>query len=161
MTGTFASLRAQHKDCFLLAGGDKNDLDLQQLLSVAPSLHMLNTKPTYGQKNIDVMVTDMAHLYAESVIIPNVPTDIPDGQPGGGKASDHPIVYCHPKTSSSSAPAKVCTIKKTRRICQEKMNKVGRWLQQEQWDCVREAGSASGMASEFARTMEQKLDEIC
>ena len=34
----------------------------------------------------------MVHLYKESAIIQNVPTDIPDGQPGEGKPSDHPIV---------------------------------------------------------------------
>jgi hypothetical protein len=44
----YSALKAKHKDCFFLMGGDKNDMDLEQLLDiVAPSLHMMNTKPTY------------------------------------------------------------------------------------------------------------------
>ena len=58
---------------------------------------MHKTRPNHGTKNIDVLVSDMVHLYSEPLIIPNVPTDIPDGQPGGGKVSDHPIVYSKPR----------------------------------------------------------------
>ena len=78
-------------------GGDKNDLQIKNILEIAPSLHMHNTKPTYGRKNIDILVSDMVHLYRESTVIPNVPTDIPDGHPGGGKQSDHSIVYSEPR----------------------------------------------------------------
>ena len=70
-----------------MVAGDKNDLDIKRLLDISPTLHTFNTKPTHGTNNIDIIITDMAHLYGESVIIPNVPTDIPDGQPGGGKQS--------------------------------------------------------------------------
>jgi cAMP phosphodiesterase len=48
ITINYSVLKAKHKDCFFLMGGDKNDVDLKQLLDiVAPSLHMMNTKPTY------------------------------------------------------------------------------------------------------------------
>ena len=71
-------------------GGDKNELDIQHLLDISPNFHMHNTKPTHGTKNIDVLVSDMVHLYGESRIVPNVSTDIPAGQPGGGK---HLIIH--------------------------------------------------------------------
>ena len=47
--------------------------------------------------NIDVIISDIAYLYHESEILPSVPIDIPADQPGGGKASDHPIVMSKPK----------------------------------------------------------------
>ena len=67
-----------------MTGGDKNDLDIGNILDLSPTFHMHNTKPTHGRKNIDVLVSDMVHFYSESIIVPNVPTDIPVGQPGGG-----------------------------------------------------------------------------
>ena len=116
-----------------MMGGDKNDLDIKRLLDISPTLHSLNTKPTHGKKNIDIIITDMVHLYEESVIIPNVLTDIPDGQPGGGKRSDHPILYSRPRTSMLKQPDNEVIIKKTRRIDDEKMRKVGQWIQRETW----------------------------
>ena len=55
-------------------------------------------------------------LFSESIIIPNVPTDIPDGQPGGGKQSDHPIVYCEPRSDCIRKPARQVEVKMTRRM---------------------------------------------
>ena len=75
----------------LSSEGDKNDLEIRNILDISPTFHMHNTKATHGDKNIDVLVSDMVHLFSESIIIPNVETDIPDGQPGGGKQSDHPM----------------------------------------------------------------------
>ena len=84
----YSELKVKHKNFFFLMGGDKNDLDTKKLLDISPALHMLNTKPTHSTKNIDVLITDMAHLYHESVILPSVPTDIPPGHQGGGQPSD-------------------------------------------------------------------------
>ena len=44
-------------------------LDIKQILGISPTFHMHNTKPTYGKKNIDVLVSDMVHLFDEPVII--------------------------------------------------------------------------------------------
>ena len=64
-------------------GGDINDLEVQKLLDISPTFHMLNTKLTYGQANIDVIISDIAHLCHESVILRSVPTYIPADQPWG------------------------------------------------------------------------------
>ena len=76
----YSELKVKHKDFLFLVGGDKNDLDSRKILDISPTLHMMNTKPTYGNKNIDVLISDMAHLYHESVILQSVPTDIPSNQ---------------------------------------------------------------------------------
>ena len=98
----YSELKTVHKNFFFLTGGDKNDLDISNILDISPSLHMRNTRPTHGKKNIDVLVSDMVHLYSEPIIIQNVLTDIPDGQPGGGKRSEHPIIYSTPRLERAS-----------------------------------------------------------
>ena len=127
-------LKAVYKGFFFVSGGDKNDLDIKNILEISPNLHMHNTRPTYGDKNIDVLVSDMAHLYSEPKIIPNVPTDIPDGQPGGGKPSDHPIVYCNPRLERLTKTAKEVVIKKTRRFNEARKRNIANWIQHESWE---------------------------
>ena len=88
----------------------------------------------------------MVHLFQESIIIPNVPTDIPDGQPGGGKPSDHPIVFSRPRLDAASKPAKQVVVKKTRRVDSNRISKLAQWIQYESWQHVYDGNTASGMA---------------
>ena len=143
--------------CFL-TGGDKNDLEVKNILDISPNLHMHNTRPTHGKKNIDILVSDMAHLYDEPYIIPNVPTDIPDGQPGGGKPSDHPIVYCKPRLERQSKPAKQVVVKKTRRFSNLQKKDVANWIQHESWE---ELFNSDKPAETFVQIVFEKLNKIC
>ena len=119
---------------------------------------MHNTRPTHGKKNIDVLVSDMVHLYSEPIIIQNVQTDIPDGQPGGGKRSDHPIIYSTPRLERASKSAKELVVKKTRRFNESTKMKLARWIQHESWE---ELFNSSNMAEKFEELVVQKLDDIC
>ena len=149
ITINYTELKARHKDCFFVTGGDINDLNIKNILDISPTFHLHNTKPTHGRKNIDVLVSDMVHLYQESSIVPNVPTDIPDGQPGGGKPSDHPIVISRPRLEAASKPAKQLVFKKTRRVDSWRIQKLAQWIQHESWQSVYDGNSASGMADNF------------
>ena len=42
----YFSLKAQHPSSAFICGGDKNDLDINLLLNICPSLHQIVTKPT-------------------------------------------------------------------------------------------------------------------
>ena len=161
ITINYAALKVKYKDTFFIAGGDKNGLDIRKLTDISPSFHTVNTKPTHGDKNIDVIITDMAHLYGESVIIPNVKTDIPDGQPWSGKTSDHPIVYSRPRSNMIKQPEKEVIIKSIRRFNEDKKRMVGHWIQQETWEEVFNAGSSSRMAVKFQEVVFRNLDTIC
>ena len=161
ITIKYTELKSRYKDCFFLTGGDKNDLDIRNILDISPILHMHNTKPTHGQKNIDVLVSDMVHLYGESVVIPNVPTDIPDGQPGGGKPSDHSIMFCEPRLGTWSKPARQQVIKKTRRVDDHKKRQLAKWIQTESWESVFNGGGASEMANSLVELVNTKMDIIC
>ena len=58
-------------------------------------------------------------------------------------------------------PDKEVIIKKTRRLDDKKMRKVGQWIQRETWEEVFNANSASGMAEKLPELVFRKLDEIC
>ena len=161
ITINYTQLKAGNRDCFFLVGGDKNELDVRHILDISPNLHMHNTKPTHGQKNIDILISDMVHLYNESVIFPSVPTDIPPGRPGGGQPSDHSVVMCRPRLERLSKPAKEMIVKKTRRVDDAKKMKIGQWIQQESWETVFNCKSSSQMASQFTKLVFEKLDQIC
>ena len=161
ITINYETLKAGNKDCFFLLGGDKNDLDIRHLLDISPNFHQHNTKPTHNLKNIDVMVSDMVHLYGDSEIYPSVPTDIPDGQTGGGKPSDHSVVVSRPRLERLSKPARELVTKKTRRMDDEKKMRIGQWVQQESWEDVYNGNTASGMAVQFTKVVFEQLDKIC
>ena len=103
----------------------------------------------------------MVHLYGESVIIPNVPTDIPDGQPGGGKISDHPIVYCVPRLKKGEQPARRLVIKKTRRIDSHRISQLAGWIQHKSWEELYNSKSSSDMAEKLIELVNGKMDQIC
>ena len=157
----YTELKTKYKDFFFLTGGDKNDLDIRNILDISSTLHMHNTKPTHGNKNIDVLVSDFVHLFSESEIVPNVPTDIPDGQPGGGKTSDHPIVVCTPRMEIGSKPSRQVAVKKTRRVDSRKMKKLADWIQHESWEKVFDGKDSSEMAEKLIELVEEKMEEIC
>ena len=151
----------RHKNTFFMAGGDKNELDIKNLLDISPTFHNLNTKHTHGNKNIDVIVTDRTHLFEESVIMPNIPTDIPDGQPGGKKTSDQPIVFSRPRTNMIKPPKKEVIVKKLRRIDDETLRKIGQRIQRETWEEVFDANSASIIAVKLPEVIMKQLELIC
>ena len=103
----------------------------------------------------------MVHLFCDSTIIPNVLTYIPDGHPGGGKRSDHPIVYCKPRTDKTEKPARQVEIKKTRRMNIQKKTELVAWIQHESWEEVFDGKSSSGMAAKLIEVVERKINYIC
>ena len=48
-----ANLKSKYKDCFFLTGGDKNDLDVGNILDLSPALHMHNTNSTYAYRLLE------------------------------------------------------------------------------------------------------------
>ena len=103
----------------------------------------------------------MVHLFCDSTIIPNVLTYIPDGHPGGRKPSDHPIVYCEPRLEAVTKPARGLVVKKTRRVDDDRMRQLARWIQQESWESVFDGSGSSGMAENLTNLVHTKLEEIC
>ena len=100
----------------------------------------------------------MVHLYRESNVIQNVPTNIPDGQPGGGKQSDHSVVFCQPRLESLSKPARVMVMKKIRRFNENRKRRFATWIQSESWDNIF---NSKNKAEKMIEMVNGNLDQIC
>ena len=150
-----SELKAAHKDFFFQAGGDKNNFDIKHILDISPNLHMHNTGPKHGTQNINVLVSDMVHLYSDPLLTPNVPTDIPDG---GGKVSDHPIVYSKPRLEGWKKSATEVVIQRARRLNEARKAQLAKWIQHESWEALYDS---TNRADKFIEVVFEKLDAIC
>ena len=131
ITINFTELKTRYKDCYFLTGGDINDLIVRNILDISPTFHIHNTKPTHGRIKHRHFNFRHGTLLQRVCDNPKCPHQIPDGQPGGCKPSDHPIVVCEPKLDISSKPARQLVTKKTRRVDGNKKRKFAQWIQHE------------------------------
>ena len=91
------SKTTQHGECVVLICGDRNDLEVEKLLSGDPSLRqiVLHNTNKNKEKVLDVIVTDLYAGYQEPVLLPAVSVD----QGMQGVPSDHAGVQALPRTN--------------------------------------------------------------
>ena len=77
--------------CFFIMG-DKNSLDMSQVIRSLPNVRQIVTRPTYKNKILDIIVTNAYKQYAIPVILPPPRPDNPITH----KNSDHAIVMTVP-----------------------------------------------------------------
>ena len=103
ITVTLQSLLNIHSNAGVIISGDKNDMKISEILSIDPSFHQIVSKPTRGNKILDVIVTNLRPFYDEPIIVPPVQ---PDKQ-GHGVPSDHDGVMVASKSNMSQSKKKV------------------------------------------------------
>ena len=86
-----------HKDAGVILAGDRNDINISSLLAIEPSLRQIVTKPTLGNKILDVVCTNLHECYTEPQILPPLSPDVE----GHGVPSDHSGVLVRPSSSYS------------------------------------------------------------
>jgi hypothetical protein len=94
---TLGQLRADHPGCRVILGADVNDMNLDTLRALDPSLKQLVTFKTNKNltKTLDIILTDCPELLQEPTRLP--PLQVDQGKPG--KDSDHHGVQVLPRTS--------------------------------------------------------------
>ena len=70
ITVNYFQLKSSFPNSAFVGGGDKNDLDVKHLLSINPSFRQINTKPSYKNAVLEIIITDIGHFYNEPVIRP-------------------------------------------------------------------------------------------
>ena len=95
---TYNYLKLQHPGAFIIFSGDKNDLDVNQIINVNPRMRQIVTKCTRGSKILTVLITDLPEFYQVPFVIPPVPVD----EPGNGVPSDHCGILALPVSSNIS-----------------------------------------------------------
>ena len=152
---SYYSLRTTYPGCAFICGGDKNDLNVKLLLNINSNFHQIVTKPTHKKSVLDVIVTDIGHLYCEPITRPPLLPDNADH----GVPSDHLVVHASP-LSSCSKPSKRTTITKTcRPLTTLAKQNLAAWIQNESWDQVLEATDPSSMVDIFSTLVRNKIEE--
>ena len=61
----------------MIISGDRNDLSIERLLSIDPSLRQIVRNPTHGRKVLDIVLTNIWMFYNEPEIVEPIPVDDP------------------------------------------------------------------------------------
>ena len=97
ITVTYNKLKTIHPNAAVIIAGDKNDLDVSDVLTINPSLKQTVLKPTRKNKILDIVITDLHRFYQEPIIVQPVPVD----EGALGVPSDHDGVLVVPLNSAS------------------------------------------------------------
>ena len=152
----YFQLKSSFPNCVFFCGGDKNDLHIKHLLDISSSFRQIVTKATHKDSILDVIVTDVGHLYNEPVICPPLPPDIP----GNGVPSDHMTVHATPINDSCPQPC-YAIIETSRPLTTQAKLSLASWVQYESWKEVLEKDDSSSMVDSFNTLVEQKIKEHC
>ena len=152
-----SSLRSQYIDCGVILCGDRNDLTVQQLLSVDPSLRQIVNFPTNKKldKTLDVICTDMFTSYQEPTRLPAIRVD--SGKEG--VPSNHWGVEARPRSNLSTTkarPKKETVI--VRRMRDSLVAEFGTILEQTNWSFLAEL-PVNRMVEEFQKSASRMVDE--
>ena len=123
----------------IIIGGDKNDLNISPLLNAVPGLRQIVDKPTYKDKILDVIITNLWQFYRPVEIVPAVPCD----DPLSGKPSDHLTAVSRPLTSNDNPPNRVYKTKSCRPIPESGVRGFFEWITVEKWDALSQNISPS------------------
>ena len=130
MTLTLQSLRTTFPKARAVISGDRNDLSIDRLLSVDPSLTQIVRRATRGIKTLTVVLTDLEVFYDEPIIVDPIDVDDPTK---GGVPSDHNGVVVIPRADANRPARKQKIIRTIRPITSSSIDNIGQVLCTEKW----------------------------
>ena len=157
ITVNYFMLKSSFPNSAFIGGGDKNDLDIKHLLAINPNFRQIVTKPSHKSSVLEVIVTDIGHLFNEPVIRPALLPDVP----GQGVPSDHKIVFTTPISDHSKPPKRSFLIKTSRPLTTEAKQNLAEWIQNETWESVIGCTDSESMVQKFTSLVKEKIDENC
>ena len=92
LTVTLQNLMNIHRNSGIYLCGDRNNIDIQTLTAIDPSLHQVVSFPTHGPNILDVICTNLPQFYQPPLSLPPL---VPD-DPSKGAPSDHEGVLMLP-----------------------------------------------------------------
>ena len=122
-------LRTIHHKAGIIIAGDRNNLKIEQLLSVDNSLKQIVTLPTINGKTLDIIVTSLHTLYQ----LPTTVQPIPPDKDGQGVPSDHKGVVAEPITTPGQTRNLPRTFKTVRPLPESAMPLFNKDLISQDW----------------------------
>ena len=95
---TITKIETKYKDPQFFLGADINHVDVNLILNLNPNFHSLNKNATRGRKNIDVFITNMAHLFQQGQVCQELQVD--------GLKSDHKQLLILKRLTNQSTSSK-------------------------------------------------------
>ena len=153
--GTLQMLTTKYDGCGIFLGGDKNKMNISQLLNTNLKLKQINGRPTRKNEILDVCITNLFLYYNAPIIVPPVQPDVP----GQGVASDHSVPLCIPNRDSFNPPARQYRTIISRPLPDSRIREFGQWIGTEQWGDIEKETDPSGQVEVFESIMMQKMDK--
>ena len=147
-------LLLDHPGAGVIISGDRNDLSIERLLSIDPSLRQLVRKPTHGRKVLDVVLTNIWMFYNEPEIVDPIPVD----NPTKGVPSDHLGVVVTPITNAAHPPLRQNFEKTFRPMPDSSINKFGEEICNLSWDFLSPELSSTELTELFQGKMTSMID---
>ena len=135
-----------------MLSGDRNSIEISDLLTIDSSLRQLVDKPTRKDKILDVILTNLAKYYKTPCIIPPIKPDIE----GRGAESDHSGVFMAPNCLAVDTKQKI-TIQ-VRPISESGLNRFGEQFVTMNWSFLDEFSNPGEMTNAFESTMKSLTD---
>ena len=154
---TLQSLTSKYPNCCICLGGDKNKLDISQLLCSSLKLVQMVNKGTRKGEILDIFVSNYSQCYNQPEIIPPVPPD----NPSNGVPSDHHVPLCTPHTDPLCPPKREYKVITYRPLPDSKLHQFGNWITQENWDSLDETNSPENKVETYNKMLLETLDKYC
>ena len=141
-----------------LLAGDTNDLKLDQILSLSPSLKSVVVTPTRlnPDRILDNMITDLSRWYQTPQCLPAL-----DADPGsGGKPSDHLTVVMEPLSVINNKPARISREVQVRPIKQSGVDLFSFWIRNQNWSEVLSAETVDEKSEILQNLLLSKCNEF-
>jgi hypothetical protein len=142
-------VRSAHPDCGIVISGDFNCLDITDILT-NHNLKQVVQDPTRGNNILDLIVTNLSHLYRAPVIF------APLGR------SDHNTIMWSADTSCANNPVRSRATKRyVRRFTQSSCEAFGRWCSTHEWFTdIQEPISATNLTVSFTTELHSAIDQF-
>ena len=156
MTTNLHHLRAVHPTAGVIIGGDRNNISIERLFAIDPSLKQIVNSPTLNLKILDVILTNIPNLYQLPMVVPPVPVDIP----GHGVPSDHKGVVVDPLRNTDTNRKFPRTTKLVRPSPQSSMPGFHKDIAEQSWSFLDdEPSSPTTMVERFVAYSQVLLDK--
>ena len=155
---TYNFLNAKYeRGLYWILAGDTNDLKLDPILHMSPSLKSVVTNPTRlnPDKILDNIITDLSKFYQIPKCLPPLDAD----ENSGGKPSDHKIVIMQPISVVDNKPARITREIVVRPMKQSGIDLFKYWLDNQSWKEVIEADTVDKKSEIFQNMLLEKLEE--
>ena len=145
---TLTTIEGEYPGCGLFLCGDFNRLNIRRLTSQFRMKQLLN-KPTRGDHTLDLVMTNLPHLYDNNAVQTLPPFGL----------SDHSVVIVHPKARPTKLGRSRRSVSR-RDLCASRETEIGRYLSNIHWSLVEDAKICEDKLKLLTDIITTSLDNI-